>query len=136
VVNTPGSALTSICDVAVEALTGPEIISGSTRLKAGTAQKLVLNTISTLVMVRLGRTYGDLMVDVRASNAKLRRRAQRIVMEATGASEGKVAAALEAAGGEAKVALVMLLAGVDAAVARSRLADADGHVRQAAAHPR
>lgn len=135
VVNNPGSALTSICDVAVEALTGPEIISGSTRLKAGTAQKLVLNTISTLVMVRLGRTYGDLMVDVRASNAKLRRRAQRIVMDATGASEGKVAVALEAAGGEAKVALVMLLAGVDAAVARSRLADANGHVRQAA-HPR
>jgi N-acetylmuramic acid 6-phosphate etherase len=87
-------------------------------------------------MVRLGRTYGDLMVDVRASNAKLRRRAQRIVMEATGASEGKVSAALEAAGGEAKVALVMLLAGVDAAVARSRLADADGHVRRAAAPPR
>ena len=112
---------------------GPEFLAGSTRLKAGTAQKLVLNTISTLVMVRLGRTYGDLMVDVRASNAKLRRRAQRIVMEATGASEQKVAAALEAAGGEAKVALVMLLAGVDAAAARTRLADADGHVRQAAA---
>jgi N-acetylmuramic acid 6-phosphate etherase len=136
VVNNPGSALASICDVAVEPLTGPEIISGSTRLKAGTAQKLVLNTISTLVMVRLGRTYGDLMVDVRASNAKLRRRTQRIVMEATGTSEGMVAAALEAAGGEAKVALVMLLAGVDAAVARTRLADADGHVRQAAAHSR
>jgi N-acetylmuramic acid 6-phosphate etherase len=133
VVNNPGSALAAVCDVAIEALTGPEIISGSTRLKAGTAQKLVLNTISTLVMVRLGRTYGDLMVDVRASNAKLRRRAQRIVMEATGASEDAVSAALEAAGGEAKVALVMLLAGVEAETARSRLAAADGHVRQAAA---
>jgi N-acetylmuramic acid 6-phosphate etherase len=133
VVNNPGSALAAVCDVAIEALTGPEIISGSTRLKAGTAQKLVLNTISTLVMVRLGRTYGDLMVDVRASNAKLRRRAQRIVMEATGASEDAVSAALEAAGGEAKVALVMLLAGVEADSARSRLAAADGHVRQAAA---
>ncbi|HEX6234621.1 MAG TPA: N-acetylmuramic acid 6-phosphate etherase [Jiangellaceae bacterium] len=133
VVNNPGSALAAVCDVAIEALTGPEIISGSTRLKAGTAQKLVLNTISTLVMVRLGRTYGDLMVDVRASNAKLRRRAQRIVMEATGATEDAVSAALEAAGGEAKVALVMLLAGVEAETARSRLAAADGHVRQAAA---
>ncbi|HEX5996696.1 MAG TPA: N-acetylmuramic acid 6-phosphate etherase [Jiangellales bacterium] len=133
VVNNPGSALAAICDVAVEALTGPEVISGSTRLKAGTAQKLVLNTISTLVMVRLGRTYGDLMVDVRASNAKLRRRAQRIVREATGAPERTVGAALEAAGGEAKVALVMLLAGVDAGVARTRLADAQGHVRRAAA---
>ncbi len=133
VVNNRGSALASICDVAVEALTGPEIISGSTRLKAGTAQKLVLNTISTLVMVRLGRTYGDLMVDVRASNAKLRRRAQRIVMEASGASEEEVAAALKAARGEAKVALVMLLAGVDSDTARARLAAADGHVRLAAA---
>lgn len=132
VVNNPGSALAAVCDVAIEALTGPEIISGSTRLKAGTAQKLVLNTISTLVMVRLGRTYGDLMVDVRASNAKLRRRAQRIVMEATGASEDSVSTALESAGGEAKVALVMLLAGVDADTARSRLAAADGHVRPAA----
>ncbi|HEU4541084.1 MAG TPA: N-acetylmuramic acid 6-phosphate etherase [Jiangellaceae bacterium] len=136
VVNNPGSALASICDVAIEALTGPEIISGSTRLKAGTAQKLVLNTISTLVMVRLGRTYGDLMVDVRASNAKLRRRAQRMVMEATGASEGDVAAALEAAGGEATVALVMLLAEVDADTARARLAAVYGHVREAAATPR
>src|SRR5690606_11217530 len=114
VVNNPGSALASICDLAVEVLTGPEVISGSTRLKAGTAQKLVLNTLSTLVMVRLGRTYGDLMVDVRASNAKLRRRAQRIVAEATGASAEQVYAALDAAGGEAKVAIVMLLAGVDA----------------------
>ncbi len=132
VVNNPGSALASICDLAVEVLTGPEVISGSTRLKAGTAQKLVLNTLSTLVMVRLGRTYGDLMVDVRASNAKLRRRAQRIVAEATGASAEQVYAALDAAGGEAKVAIVMLLAGVDADSARERLIAVDGHIRAAA----
>ena len=132
VVNNPGSALASICDLAIEALTGPEVIAGSTRLKAGTAQKLVLNTLSTLVMVRLGRTYGDLMVDVRASNAKLRRRAQRIVAEATGASAAEVTAALEAAGGEVKVAVVMLLAAVDAAAARDRLAAVDGHIRAAA----
>jgi N-acetylmuramic acid 6-phosphate etherase len=132
VVNNPGSALASICDVAIEVLTGPEVISGSTRLKAGTTQKLVLNTLSTLVMVRLGRTYGDLMVDVRASNAKLRRRAQRIVAEATGAPADRLNAALEAAGGEAKVAIVMLLAAVDARTARQRLEAAGGHIRAAA----
>ena len=133
VVNNTGSALAAMCDIAIEVPTGPEIISGSTRLKAGTAQKLVLNSISTLVMVRLGRTYGDLMVDARASNAKLRRRAHRIVMEGSGASEAEVSTALEAAGGEVKVALVMLLAGLGVAEARTRLASADGHVRAAAA---
>jgi N-acetylmuramic acid 6-phosphate etherase len=142
VVNNPGSALASICDLAIEALTGPEVIAGSTRLKAGTAQKLVLNTLSTLVMVRLGRTYGDLMVDVRVSNAKLRRRAQRIVTEATGATPPEVAEALTAAGDDVKVAVIMLLAEVDAAAARERLAAADGHIRVAATrgapdpHPR
>jgi N-acetylmuramic acid 6-phosphate etherase len=135
VVNNTGSALAAMCDIAIEVPTGPEIISGSTRLKAGTAQKLVLNSISTLVMVRLGRTYGDLMVDARASNAKLRRRAHRIVMEGTGASEAEVSAALEEAGGEVKVALVMLLAGLGVAEARVRLSGAAGHVRVAAAQP-
>ncbi len=133
VVNNPGSALAANCDLAIEALTGPEVISGSTRLKAGTAQKLVLNTISTLVMVQLGRTYGDLMVDMRASNTKLRRRAQRIVREATGASDAAAAAAFDAAEGETKVAIVMLLAGVDAEAARQRLAAAGGHLRHATA---
>jgi N-acetylmuramic acid 6-phosphate etherase len=134
VVNNPASALASICDLAIEALTGPEVIAGSTRLKAGTAQKLVLNTLSTLVMVRLGRTYGDLMVDVRVSNAKLRRRAQRIVAEATGATPAEVAEALIVADDEVKVAVVMLLAGIDAAAARDRLAAAGGHIRVAATH--
>jgi N-acetylmuramic acid 6-phosphate etherase len=115
----------------VEALTGPEVISGSTRLKAGTAQKLVLNTFSTLLMVKLGHTYGDLMINVSGSNTKLRWRSQRVVAEATAATEAEVAAALVAAGGEAKVATVMLLAGVDAATARRRLAAGHGHVRAA-----
>lgn len=131
VVNNPESPIAAASDIAVEVLTGPEVVSGSTRLKAGTAEKLVLNTISTLVMVGLGRTYGDLMIDVRATNAKLRRRAVRIVQDATGASEAQVAAALEESGDETKTAAVMLLAGVDADEARRRLDDADGFVRLA-----
>ncbi|WP_083459737.1 N-acetylmuramic acid 6-phosphate etherase [Jiangella muralis] len=131
VVNNAGSPIAAACDVAVEALTGPEVVAGSTRLKAGTAAKLVLNTISTLVMVQLGHTHGDLMIDVRATNDKLRRRAQRIVQEATGEPEDAVAAALAASGDQTKTATVMLLAGVDAGEARRRLAAAGGHVRAA-----
>ncbi|WP_026877607.1 N-acetylmuramic acid 6-phosphate etherase [Jiangella gansuensis] len=133
VVNNPGSPIAAACDVAVEALTGPEILAGSTRLKAGTAAKLVLNTISTLVMVQLGRTYGDLMIDVRATNEKLRRRAHRIVATATGEDDDAVAEALRASGGDTKAATVMLLAGVGADEARRRLAAADGKVRDAIA---
>jgi N-acetylmuramic acid 6-phosphate etherase len=132
VVNNPGSPIAAACDQAIEVLTGPEVVSGSTRLKAGTAQKLVLNAISTLTMVQLGHTYGDLMVDLRGRNEKLRRRAQRIVAEATGASEAAVATALAESDGDAKVATVMLLAGIDAEVAHRRLEAADGHVRKAA----
>lgn len=131
VVNNAGSPIAAASDLAVEALTGPEVVAGSTRLKAGTAAKLVLNTISTLVMVQLGHTHGDLMIDVRASNDKLRRRAQRIVEEATGEPAAAVEAALRSSGDETKTATVMLLAGVDAAEARHRLAAADGHVRAA-----
>jgi N-acetylmuramic acid 6-phosphate etherase len=132
VVNNAGSPIAAACDVAVEALTGSEVVAGSTRLKAGTAAKLVLNTISTLVMVQLGHTHGDLMIDVRATNDKLRRRAQRIVQEATGEADETVAAAL-AASGDTKTATVMLLAGVDADDARRRLAAAGGYVRAAIA---
>jgi N-acetylmuramic acid 6-phosphate etherase len=135
VVNNPGSPIAAECDLAVEVLTGPEVVSGSTRLKAGTAQKLVLNTFSTLLMVKLGHTYGDLMINVSVSNSKLRWRSQRVVAEATGAPAAEVAAALAAAGGEAKVATVMLLAGVGPDVARRRLAAARGHVRAALADP-
>jgi N-acetylmuramic acid 6-phosphate etherase len=130
VASTPDAPLTAVVDRAVTVVTGPEVIAGSTRLKAGTAQKLVLNTISTVAMVRLGKTYGNLMVDVVADNDKLRVRARRTVELATGASEDEVDGALEAADGEVKVAIVSLLAGVDAAAARERLARNDGVVRR------
>src|SRR4051794_19845541 len=111
----PGSELGTVVDHPIEVVVGPEFIAGSTRLKAGTAQKLVLNMLSTLTMVRLGRTYGNLMVDVRVTNQKLRDRATRIVEQATGAPHEQAAAALHEAGDEAKVAVVMLRAGTTAA---------------------
>ena len=100
-------------------------------MKAGTAQKLLLNTISTVTMIRLGKTYGNLMVDVVASNAKLRNRARSAVVIATGAPEAEVDAALESSAGDVKVAIVSLLSGVDAASAQARLAAAGGVVRRA-----
>jgi N-acetylmuramic acid 6-phosphate etherase len=115
----------------IELVTGPEVIAGSTRLKAGTAQKVVLNVISTIAMVRLGKTFGNLMVDLRASNAKLRDRARRIVADATGTDADSATAALDDAGGDVKVAIVMLLTGTDAAGAADRLATHDGVVRAA-----
>ena len=108
-----------------------EAISGSTRLKAGTAQKLVLNAISTIAMIRLGKTFGNLMVDVAATNDKLRARVRRIVRLATGAPSDRADAALEAAEGNAKVAIVSLLAEVDADTARARLREAKDNVRLA-----
>jgi N-acetylmuramic acid 6-phosphate etherase len=119
-----------LVDHEVAAVVGPEVIAGSTRMKAGTAQKLILNTISTVSMVRLGKTYGNLMVDLVASNAKLRARARRAVALATNASEEQVETALEAASGDAKVAIVSLLSGLDAEDARSRLQAAGGVVRR------
>jgi N-acetylmuramic acid 6-phosphate etherase len=116
-----GSELSVAVAFPIEVVVGPEFIAGSTRLKAGTAQKLVLNMLSTLTMVRLGRTYGNLMVDVRVTNAKLRDRATRIVEQVTGAPHDAAAAALAAAGDEAKVAILMLRAGVGADEARARL---------------
>jgi len=110
---------------------GPEIVSGSTRLKAGTAQKLVLNAISTATMIRLGRTYAGLMVGVVPDNSKLRERARRNVLLASGRSEQDVDAALAAAAGDARVALIALLAGVDPATAKERLEVAGGSVREA-----
>ena len=133
VVCAPASELAAIADDAVEVDVGSEVIAGSTRMKAGTAQKLVLNMISTIVMVRLGKTYGNLMIDVQASNEKLRARARRAVAVATAASEDEAAAAIAAADGDAKVAIVSLLAGVDADAARSRLDSARGVVREAVA---
>ena len=131
VVSTPESELASTAGHVVAVVVGPEFIAGSTRLKAGTAQKLVLNAISTIAMVRLGKTFGNLMVDVDATNDKLRARVHRIVRTATGASSEDVDEALDAAGGEAKVAIVSLLGRIDAETARARLRDSSGNVRLA-----
>jgi N-acetylmuramic acid 6-phosphate etherase len=120
-------------DLAIEVDVGAEVIAGSTRMKAGTAQKLVLNTVSTVAMVKLGKTFGNLMVDVQASNEKLRARARRAVSIATAAPEDEVAAAIAAAEGDTKVAIVSLLAGVDVQTARSRLTAARGVIREAVA---
>ena len=131
IVAVPNSELRRICRHELAVVVGPEFIAGSTRLKAGTAQKLVLNTISTLSMIRLGKTYGDLMVDVAGTNEKLRARARRAVQLATGASDDEVNRALVAAGGSAKIAIVSLLAGIDADSASERLEHARGNVRDA-----
>jgi N-acetylmuramic acid 6-phosphate etherase len=125
------SELGRVVEHEVVAVVGPEVIAGSTRLKAGTAQKLILNTISTVTMVRLGKTFGNLMVDVVAGNTKLRARAARAVALATDASPGEAEGALEAADDDAKVAIVSLLLDVSADDARRRLAAAAGHVRRA-----
>jgi N-acetylmuramic acid 6-phosphate etherase len=129
IVNNRGSEASA--DVVIELLTGPEVLAGSTRLTAGTAQKVVLNALSTSVMIALGKAYGPRMVDVRATNAKVRRRAVRIVRDAAGVDEEAATAALAAAGGHAKTAIVALLAGVDAAEAAVRLDRARGRVRDA-----
>ena len=131
VVSVPESELAEYSDVTISAVVGPELLAGSTRLKAGTAQKLILNTLSTVTMIRLGKTYAGLMVDVVPANEKLRARVRRIVAEATGASDEDVERALVDAGGEAKVAIVSLLADVDTETARTRLAAAGGNVRLA-----
>lgn len=131
VVNNAGSPIAAAVDIAVEVLTGPEVIAGSTRLTAGTAQKIALNVLSTATMVRLGKTYGGWMVDVSPGNAKLRRRALRIVREAAGVDAETASRALTEAGGETPTALVALLLGVDAGTARARLTTAGGRVRGA-----
>ncbi|MGW5421346.1 N-acetylmuramic acid 6-phosphate etherase [Streptomyces sp. NPDC003943] len=125
------SALAAAAEHGIEVVTGPELLTGSTRLKAGTAQKLVLNMISTITMIRLGKTYGNLMVDVRASNDKLQARSRRIVALATGAPDEQIESALAAADGEAKTAILMILADVDAKTAERRLANSRGHLRAA-----
>ena len=131
VVNNAGSPAAEAASMAIEVLTGPELIAGSTRMLAGTSQKIVLNALSTSAMVALGKTYGNRMVDVQASNEKLRRRAVRMVREIAGADEAAAASALAAAGGRVKPALVMLLAGVGAEEAGRRLEQAGGRVREA-----
>jgi len=131
--NNPGTPLLAACEIAITLDTGPELISGSTRLKAGTAQKIALNTFSSAVMVRLHKVYGNLMVDLRATNAKLEQRALRLTIAATGAAEGEARCALQSSGLRVKVAIVMLKAGVDAATAEARLDAAQGSVHLALA---
>ena len=131
VVSVPESELEAVVEHPIVVVVGPEFLAGSTRLKAGTAQKLVLNMLSTISMIRLGKTYGNLMVDVVATNEKLRARVRRIVRIATGAPDHEVDAALRAADGEARVAIVSLLAGIGADEARTRLDRAGQSIRQA-----
>ena len=126
-----GSPLGAAADHAIEVVVGPELLTGSTRLKAGTAQKLVLNMVSTITMIRLGKTYGNLMVDVRASNEKLRARSRRILSLATGAPDEEIEAALAATGGEVKNAIVALLGDVDGPPATALLRASGGHLRAA-----
>lgn len=129
--NNPRSALSSLVDHPIEVLTGPEAVAGSTRMKAGTAQKVVLHTLSTVVMIALGRVYQNLMVDLQPTNAKLQRRVVQIVSAATGVDERTAQVALEDASGEAKTAIVSLLAGVAPEQARTRLVRSGGIVRGA-----
>ncbi|MET8825850.1 N-acetylmuramic acid 6-phosphate etherase [Streptomyces sp. NPDC004610] len=129
----PGSALAAAAEHGIEVVVGPELLTGSTRLKAGTAQKLVLNMISTITMIRLGKTYGNLMVDVRASNEKLRARSHRIVALATGARDDEIERALAATDGEVKDAVLTILAGVDGPTAARLLEESGGHLRAALA---
>ncbi|WP_037670096.1 N-acetylmuramic acid 6-phosphate etherase [Streptomyces griseus] len=127
------SALAAAAEHGIEVVVGPELLTGSTRLKAGTAQKLVLNMVSTITMIRLGKTYGNLMVDVRASNDKLRARSRRIVALATGAADEEVEAALAATDGEVKNAILTLLADVDGPTAARLLQESGGRLRAALA---
>ncbi|MEX2157769.1 MAG: N-acetylmuramic acid 6-phosphate etherase [Gemmatimonadales bacterium] len=132
---TPPAVLEETCDVVIQPVVGPEALTGSTRLKAGTATKLVLNTISTGAMIRLGKVYGNLMVDLMAWSAKLEDRGERIVMECCGVSRGEARAAIERAGGSVKLAIVMVRRGVDQDEARRLLDAAGGFVRPAAGDP-
>ena len=125
------SVLSKAAEAGIDIVIGPEVLTGSTRLKAGTAQKMVLNMISTAVMVGAGKVYENLMVDVQQSNEKLRVRARRIVRLATEADDETIEKCLEAANGSCKVAITMILGGCDAEEARNRLEQANGHVRNA-----
>ncbi|MDE8756949.1 N-acetylmuramic acid 6-phosphate etherase [Pectobacterium polaris] len=127
----PHSPIAQEAQVAISPVVGPEALTGSTRLKSGTAQKLVLNMISTGAMVKLGKVYQNLMVDVKATNVKLLDRACRIVVEATGAEREKARQALVQADNEVKPAILMLLANIDVVAARERLKQHNGYLREA-----
>ena len=127
----PGSAVGAAAELAIEVVPGPECLTGSTRLKSGTCQKLILNMISTATMVGCGKAYQNLMVDVMQTNEKLVVRAQNIVMEATGCDRETAAEKIAIAGGNAKTAITMILADCGLEEAKERLATAKGHVRGA-----
>ena len=127
--NSVNAPLSDAVDIPIAVISGPEVITGSTRLKSGTAQKLVLNMLSTASMIRLGKTYGNLMVDVQPTNEKLRVRAVRIVAEATGLDTDAAQVALTAAGGDVKTAIVSTLVGLAPDIARERIAEANGRIR-------
>jgi N-acetylmuramic acid 6-phosphate etherase len=129
--NVPGSPLAQMADVAITPVVGPEVLTGSTRMKAGTSQKLILNMLSTAAMVRLGKVYSNLMVDMSPRNRKLAARARRMLTQATGLGEEASRLALEEAGGSVKVAIVMHMAGVDRTQAERLLEQAGGIVRVA-----
>ena len=129
----PDSPIAQKADISIAPVVGPEVITGSTRMKSGTAQKLVLNMLSTASMVRIGKTYGNLMVDMIASNGKLVARAARIVSQATGSTVEDAETALAAAGSNSKLAILMLLTGEDAETGRGKLTAAGGVLRRAIA---
>ncbi|HEV2123300.1 MAG TPA: N-acetylmuramic acid 6-phosphate etherase [Chloroflexota bacterium] len=131
ITNVAGSPLAALADIPIVVEVGPEVITGSTRLKAGTAQKLVLNMLTTVSMVRSGKVYGNLMVDLTATNTKLRRRARRIVSAVTGLPEDETEPFLTQTGYRAKPAILMVLAGCDAAEAERRLTTSGGMLREA-----
>ena len=124
----PGSALDTFADIGIAPAPGPEVVTGSTRMKSGTAQKMVLNMLSTGAMIKLGKVYGNLMVDVKPSNEKLIRRCVTIVCAATECDEQTAVAALEACEYRPKTAIVMILCGVDAGKAQTLLQKADGRI--------
>lgn len=127
----PGSQVETTAEIAITPTPGPEVVTGSTRMKSGTAQKMVLNMLSTGAMIKLGKVYGNLMVDVKPTNEKLLERCKRIVCEATGVDRDTATAALEQCGFRAKIAIVMIKTGSTAQEAEQRLAEHDGRVAAA-----
>lgn len=133
VASNPGSAMAKISDIAIETVVGQEVLTGSSRMKSGTAQKLVLNMLTTASMILMGKCYQNLMVDVQASNEKLRARALRIVMQATECSEETAQQTLQRADNNAKLAIMMILSGLEKAAAAQLLNRHQGKLRQALA---
>jgi N-acetylmuramic acid 6-phosphate etherase len=127
----PSSDISKIAQIAIDVDTGPELLAGSTRLKSGTAQKLVLNMISTITMIRLGKTFGNLMVDLQITNEKLQKRAVRIIQNATAATPAEAETALKESGNRVKIAILMLLLHINADESAERLKNASNHIRAA-----